>query len=138
MSDVPPWERPEYVGGRSVPDPRETIVGPLPGASETPEGATRPVHPPVRFLAYGGVAVLLAALLLLFSGNGWRIAGYLLGTIVAIGAVTLFRREDVKRRSSRSYAPREHLAMLATTIVVVGFGLAVVHVWFLADDLARR
>jgi uncharacterized membrane protein YphA (DoxX/SURF4 family) len=125
--DTSTWDTDEVPG-----DPGQTVQTTL--EPPTLEGrAVTPVTPPAVLLVAAGVVALLSGVLLLAGTQTIvRVAGYLLGTIVTIGLVAAFYREDLQRRQSSMYSPRPALQPLAIAIVLIGFFFAVLHVWRLA------
>ncbi len=97
----------------------------------------RPEYPSAPLLIATAIVVAFSALLLLMDGSWWHIVGYLLGTVLTIGLVTVYRRDDLAKRSRSAYVARPVLSAIAVGLIVAGFLIAMAHVWALANDWAR-
>jgi len=99
-------------------------------------------EPPMALLWSSVGAVALAALLLLLSGKVINVIGYVLATLVASILVGQFRAIDGRRRSRPTYVvPRSAQFIapvkLAMGVLLLGYLVGAIHVWFLADAVAR-
>jgi hypothetical protein len=105
-------------------------------------GDDGPFTPPMVILWVAAGVVALSALLLPLSGKVVNLLGYILATLVASILVGQFRAIDGRRRSRPTYVvPRSAQFVapvkLATTILLIGYLIGAVHVWTLADAVAR-
>jgi len=85
---------------------------------------------------------VLAALLLLLSGKVINVIGYVLATLVASILVGQFRAIDGRRRSRPTYVVPRSAQLIAPVkmamgVLLLGYLIGAVHVWFLADAVAR-
>ncbi len=99
-------------------------------------------EPPMVLLWAAMGAVVFAALLLFLSGKVINVIGYVLATLVASILVGQFRAIDGRRRSRPTYVvPRSAQFIapvrMAMGILLLGYLIGAVHVWFLADAVAR-
>lgn len=137
-----PAETVPYSQRPAPPMPREPSTPdssqPAPLATDTrPANNNRPEYASVPLLIAAAIMVGFSALLLLVDGVWWHLIGYLFGTVLTIGLITVFRRDDMDKRSRATYVPRPALSAIAIGIIVVGFLVAVVHVWALATEWSR-
>jgi hypothetical protein len=105
-------------------------------------GEEGPSTPPMSLLWWATGSVVLSVLFLLLTGKAINLAGYLLATLVASILVGQFRAIDGRRRSRPTYTvPRSAQVVapvkLAMTLLLVGYLIGAIHVWILADAVAR-
>lgn len=80
-----------------------------------------PVSPPVGWLVAAGITVVFALLLTVLVDDRWgRLLGYVLGTLVTISLIAVFRSKDQRARMSALYSPREHLRAIQILIMTAG------------------
>lgn len=110
------------------------------GDSPSGPGDYSPVSPPVPHLVVAAVA-LVASVGLLLAGPFADVAhviGWLLASVVAIGAIAMFTAEDLKRRQLANYAPMPAASNARWALAVLALVLCGAHAWTLAWSLAAR
>jgi hypothetical protein len=118
-------------GGPTAETPDELV----PDAEAVAEPAR--IGPPVPWLALAAGCVAVSAALLLVPGLGGAVVGYLLASVVAIGAVGLFRRGDLQRRQLPLYLAQPKWARLAVVVLVAALIVTACHTWAIATELAK-
>ena len=98
--------------------------------------STDPVGPPVVFLILGFACVVASAVLALVGGRQAHIGGYVLGSLVPILIIGVFRRLDLARRRSPFYEPLGLVSLIVPLLAGAAVVLAAVHVWAVATELA--
>ena len=98
--------------------------------------STDPVGPPVVFLILGFASVVASAALALVGGRQAHIGGYILGSLVPILIIGVFRRLDLARRRSPFYVPQSLVSLIVPVLAVAAVALAAVHIWAIATELA--
>lgn len=101
-----------------------------------------PLRPPLGLLGLAAASLLVAALLLLGSGQALDIVGYVLATFVTVLLVGAYRAIDSRRRSRPTYvippvAQALNPAVVAWVLLVLGVVIGGIHVWRFADVVAR-
>jgi hypothetical protein len=95
------------------------------------------VRPPASLLVLAACCVGSSAILLVLPGLLTHVVGYVLGSVVTIALVGVFRRTDVQRGQQALYLPRASLTRYAGVIAAVGVAAAAVHTWSIATELAK-
>ena len=95
------------------------------------------VGPPARYLMFATLCVVASAATLRSFGLGADVAGYVLGSIVTISFIGMFRRVDIQRRQSPFYAPRRMLTRYAGALAAIGVIVGALHAWSIATELAK-
>lgn len=95
-----------------------------------------PVRPPVPLLVLAGAAVALGLGLYFLGSLAANVVGYLLCSVVAIGFVALFRRNDLRRRCSPYYSQNASLGAMTAVIIFSGILVASLNIWPIATELA--
>jgi hypothetical protein len=109
------------------------MAGPESDGLSTDEASNDLLKPPAAMLVFGAAAAILS-LVLLVPGTRWaHIAGYVLGTFVAILAISLFRRADARRSTSPLYSPMPWMGRAAIAILLLGVFCGIAHVYYLAQ-----
>lgn len=87
-------------------------------------------------LALGYASVLVSLPLILSSGVGPHVLGYVTGGLVPILVIGLVRRIDLDRRRSPDYRSVGLLRPALGTLAVLAVAAALLHIWPLATELA--
>ncbi len=118
-------------------------IGLPPGGPTPLQVEPEELRAPIWMLGVALAAVAISAALLAATGDVANLVGYFLATVVTVLAVGLYRRTDSSRRSRPTYV----VPQLAQTIpphviawgcLIVGFGVAMIHVYRFAEAVARR
>lgn len=118
-------------------------IGSPPGGPASAPVEAEELRAPLWMLGVAIVAVIISAALLGASGDAANLLGYFLATVVTVLAVGLYRRTDSSRRSRPTYV----VPQLAQTIppglvawgcLILGFTVAMIHVYRFAEAVARR
>lgn len=102
------------------------------------DAAYAPVRPPLGYLVAAALCVLTSAGLLFVAAFYVNVLGYVLASLLAVLIVGVFRQHDQRLRNDPRYSPRHGIAGMATTVVVAGIGVAMVHAWFIATELSKQ
>jgi hypothetical protein len=105
--------------------------------NSAPASTLSSVHPPRYLLVLGGASVVASGALVLLSGLGAHVAGYLLASVVTISLVGNFHRIDLQRRQSPGYVSGRALGGWAGVIAGLGLVVAAAHTWSIATALAK-
>jgi UPF0716 family protein affecting phage T7 exclusion len=107
------------------------------GGAEISDAGIDGVRPPASLLVVAACCVGASAALLALPGLLTHVVGYVLGSVVAIALVGLYRRTDVQRRQHALYLPRASLTRYAGVIAALGVVAAALHTWSIATELAK-
>jgi hypothetical protein len=110
-------------------------------AGASPVGRDRPADegatgPPLAVLLLALLTVVLGAALMPLDAMAGHVAGYVAAPVLTILLVGVYRRADLARRLEAGYRARPGAGRLATVVLVAAFGVAAVHVWAIATELA--
>ncbi len=103
------------------------------GGSGRQPAATRP---PFNLLIAAAIAVAGGAALVVAPSFAGHVVGYVLSSFVALGLLGAFTRVDIMRRAGSRYRAAPALRRVAPLIAVAGIGVASLHVWSIATELA--
>lgn len=87
----------------------------------------------VTWLLGAAAAAVLLSLLALSGGIALHFLGYVLASLLAFSLVALFRRKSLERTAKAGLGMPRWLNLTAFGVIVVGFGVSIVHSWFIAS-----
>jgi hypothetical protein len=97
-----------------------------------------PIFSPSKYLVAATAALIASALLFVAQGDLSHLIGWMLGSVVCIGLLTMYTSVDQRRRLSSRFSPRPHLARIRICIAVLAVMVSVLHAWPLAWSLSAR
>ena len=92
----------------------------------------RPVRPPLFLLIATGSCVAVSLLGFLATQSVAHLVGYFLGSLVAIGFASAFRKVDLARRTTGLYSPVVPASRLLGFLLFIGLLSAAGHAWYVA------
>lgn len=98
---------------------------------------SRLVKAPVLLVALAGAALAISAMLLVFQGVWFSVAGYLLAPLVVTVLVSLYRFKDIHASQSVWYASSPKQRKISSILIVVSFVVGLGHAWVIATEVAK-
>jgi hypothetical protein len=95
-------------------------------------------YPPLVLLILTGSIVAVVALLFLGDTDPVHWAGYVLGAFGTSLAVVAYRHVDLRRRRSPMYVGRNWHQLLASSLLLSGIALGMVHVYIALQTVSIR
>ncbi len=112
--------------------------GPIPpGPPHPPAAGGGLVRPPLAWLVLAALCVVGCVVLLVPGTTASDVAGYLAGAVGASVLVTTYRWFDQSKREDPRYSPLPVLDTAAVAVLVLGYLVAIPHLWRLATELAK-
>jgi hypothetical protein len=85
------------------------------------------------WLLGAAAAAVLLSLLALRGGIALHFLGYAFASLLAFSLVALFRRKSLERTAKAGLGMPHWLNLAAFGVIVAGFGVSIVHSWFIAS-----
>ncbi|MFC3448402.1 hypothetical protein [Amycolatopsis speibonae] len=97
-------------------------------------------RPPMVILLLAVVSVAGSYILLLFGDFGSHLTGYLLGSVVCAGLITVFMKVDMNRRTAPDvvYLASASARFGWSAVLLGGIVASGAHAWSIAAELAVR